>query len=222
MPPEQPEADPEFRAAVDELEAAVAEQRTLRPEISFDGEPPPRRLAPQAAAVGATVQVGGHEIGWGRFVLLYDPAGQDGWAGPFRVIAYVRAELEPEIAADPLVGQVGWSWLTEALETRSAGYAAPSGTVTRVVTEGFGSKQDEPVATEFEMRASWSPVVAEDHQQRGRGEHGRGEHGRFELDRHLAAWADTLCQAAGLPPLPPGVAQLRPPQQRQARARRRP
>ena len=32
------------------------------------------------------------------------------------MIAYVRAELDPEIAADPLIGQVGWSWLTEALE----------------------------------------------------------------------------------------------------------
>jgi hypothetical protein len=204
---QQPADDPAFQAAVAELEAAVAEQRELRSEISFDGEPPPRRLAPHAAAVGATVEVAGSEIGWGRFVLLYDPAGQDGWAGPFRVIAYVRAALEPEIAADPLVGQVGWSWLTEALDSRAAEYAAPSGTVTRVVTEGFGTKHDEPVATEFEMRASWSPVTA----------HGS----RFELDRHLAAWADTLCQAAGLPPLPPGVAQLRPPQLRQPRARRR-
>jgi hypothetical protein len=141
-------------------------------------------------------------------VLLYDPAGQDGWAGPFRVIGYVRAELEPEIAADPLVGQVGWSWLIEALDARSAGYAAPSGTVTRVVTEGFGTKQEEPVATEFEMRASWSPTTA------------GGDD--FELGRHLAAWADTLCVASGLPPLPPGVAQLRPPQSRPPRVRRPP
>ena len=203
-----PGADPAFRAAVAELEAAVADQRQRRPEISFDGEPPPRRLAPQAAAVAATVEVAGNEIGWGRFVLLYDPAGQDGWAGPFRVIGYVRAELEPEIAADPLVGQVGWSWLIEALEARSAGYAAPSGTVTRVVTEGFGTKQEEPVATEFEMRASWSPTTAGDDD--------------FELGRHLAAWADTLCVASGLPPLPAGVAQLRPPQSRPPRVRRQP
>jgi hypothetical protein len=202
------EADPTFRAAVAELEAAVADQRGLRPEITFSSEPPPRRLAPHAAAVGATVEVAGTEIGWGRFVLLYDPAEQDGWAGPFRVIAYVRAALEPEIAADPLVGQVGWSWLTEALEARSAGYASPSGTVTRVVTEGFGAKHDEPLATEFEMRASWSPVTAEGCES--------------ELDRHLAAWADTLCHAAGLPPLPHGVTQLRPPQLRQPRARRQP
>jgi hypothetical protein len=27
-------------------------------------------------------------------VLLYDPVGQEGWAGPFRVIAYVRASLQ--------------------------------------------------------------------------------------------------------------------------------
>ena len=129
------------------------------PEISFDGEPPPRRLAPHAAAVARHRRGdAGNEIGWGRFVLLYDPAGQDGWAGPFRVIAYVRAELEPEIAADPLVGQVGWSWLTEALDARSAGVRGAERYRDQSGTEGFGTKQDEPTATEFEMRASWSPV----------------------------------------------------------------
>src|SRR5215471_21477469 len=111
------EADEAFRGAVAEIEAGVAGQRLSRPEITFDGEPPPRRLAPHAAAVAATVGSGGKEIGWGRFVLLYDPAGQDAWSGPFRIIAYVRAELDPEIAADPLVGEVGWSWLTEALDS---------------------------------------------------------------------------------------------------------
>ena len=211
-----------FRSAVTDLEAGLDQQRQVRPQLAFEKQPPPRRLAPFAAAIGATVHdpdLSGEtapgagedadtEIAWGSFVLLYDPAGQTGWAGPFRVIAYIRADLEPEIAADPLVGQVGWSWLTEALDTRGAGYAAPSGTVTRVVTEGFGTKQDEPMATEFEMRASWSPATAED----------RGA----ELDRHFAAWADTLCHAAGLPPLPPGVAQIRTAQLRQPRARRRP
>ena len=92
-------------------------------------------------------------------MLLYDPAGQDGWAGPLRIIVYIRADLEPEIAADPLIGQVGWSWLTEALGNRTAGYAEPSGTVTRVVTEGFGAKETEPAVTGFELRASWSPLA---------------------------------------------------------------
>ncbi len=196
-----------FAAAAAELEAGIAAHRHVRPELSFDSEPPPRRLAPHAIAFAGTVQAeDGAEIGWGRFVLLYDPAGQDGWEGPFRVIAYLRAELEPDIAADPLIGQVGWSWLTEALDARAAGYAAPSGTVTRVMSEGFGAKQGEPVATGFEMRASWSPVgVAEEP-----GAIRPPSAGRFFLDRHVVAWADALCAASGLPPLAPGVAQLRP------------
>jgi hypothetical protein len=181
-----------FALAVAEIETGLAKIRGSRPEVTFDSEPPPKRLAPQAIAIAASIEVDDDEIGAGRFVLLYDPAGQEGWIGPFRVIAYLRAELDPEIAADEFVGQVGWSWLTEALEGRLAEYAASSGSVTRVVTEGFGMKQDEPVTTEFEMRASWSPA----------GEDRDG----FELDRHVSAWVDALCMACGL--APPGIAQL--------------
>jgi hypothetical protein len=215
-----------FRSAVSDLEAGMDQQRQARREIAFDNQPPPRKLAPYAAAIGAVVrepvpglQADGSgrpvvpddedtEIGWGSFVLLYDPAGQTGWAGPFRVIAYVRAELEPEIAADPLIGQVGWSWLTEALDARTTGYRQVSGTVTRVVTEGFGAKEDQPVATEFELRASWSPAAPGAAWPDGAPQ---------DLDGHVAAWCDALCAACGLPPLPAGVSALRPP-----RSRRRP
>ncbi len=187
-----------FRLAVDDLDEGLAYQRDVRPELEFEDEPAPRRLAPYAAAIAASVLQGETEVGWGKFVLLYDPAGQPGWAGQFRIIAYVRAELDPEIAADPLIAAVGWSWLKEALEARTAGYGQTSGTVTRVVTEGFGSKQDEPTATGFELRASWSPTVEGDE--------------RPALDGHVAAWCDALCVAAGLPPL--GVSALRPPSRR--------
>jgi DUF3000 family protein len=218
-----------FRSAVSDLEAGIDLQRRERPEISFEKQPPPRKLAPYAAAIGATVHEpeaglrsgagpGPHfahdpdsEIGWGSFVLLYDPAGQTGWAGPFRMIAYVRADLEEEIAADPLIGQVGWSWLTEALDARATGYRQTSGTVTRVVTEGFGAKEDQPVATGFELRASWSPATP------GAGIPVGAHRAPPDLDGHLAAWCDALCAASGLPPLPAGVSALRPP-----RARRRP
>jgi Protein of unknown function (DUF3000) len=186
-----------FRSVVADLRAAVARMHGERPELSFDDEPPPRRLAPHAVAIAATVQEGETEIGWGKFVLLYDPAGQAAWSGRFRVIAYVRAELEPEIAADSLIGQVGWSWLTEALDARTAGYGCTSGTVTTVVTEGFGTKRGEPVSTGFELRASWSPAVP-------------GSAGPA-IGGHLAAWCDALCTASGQPPLAPGVAELRPP-----------
>jgi hypothetical protein len=185
-----------FRVAVTEVASGIATAGAARPEVSFESERPPRRLAPQATAIAATVEIGEHELGAGKFVLLYDPAGQEGWVGPFRVIAYLRAELEPEIAADQLIGEVGWSWLIEALDLRQAGYAAPSGSVTTVVTEGFGTKADQPVATEFEMRASWSPVA-------------EGSDS-FALDRHVCAWVDALCAACGLPPTPPGVTHLPP------------
>jgi hypothetical protein len=192
------------------LVAALREERdqvsALRPELSFEDVPAPRTLAPYATAVAATVLDGDADIASGRLVLLYDPAGQDGWGGPLRIIVFVRADLDPEIAADPLIGQVGWDWLTEALDNRTAGYGQPSGTVTRVVTEGFGTKETEPAVTGFELRASWSPA--------GPGEDGPGEDGPGEdgpLDGHLAAWCDALCAAAGLPPLAPGVTALRTP-----------
>ena len=124
--------------------------------------PRPGRSRRSPPPVAATARVDGTEVASGRFVLLYDPAGQRGWEGPLRVIIYIRADLEPEIAADPMLGEVAWSWLTEALDARTSGYAAPSGTVTRVVTEGFGAKRGEPQATGFELRASWSPVGVAD------------------------------------------------------------
>lgn len=188
-----------FAAAVAGLHAGRDAQQPLRPEVSFEDVAAPRRLAPYAAAIAATVRApepgsgGQADVAWGRLVLLYDPGGQPGWAGPFRVVAYIRADVEAEIAADPLLGTVSWSWLTEALDARAAGYAAASGTVTRVITEGFGGKQDEPAATGLELRASWSPVPS------GPGSEPPAFAG------HAAAWCDTLCAAAGLPPAHAGA-----------------
>jgi hypothetical protein len=143
-------------------------------------------------------------------VLLYDPAGQRGWVGPLRVIVYIRAELEPEIAEDPMVGEVAWSWLTEALDARTAGYGEPSGTVTRVVTEGFGAKRAEPRATGFELRASWSPLGTE---AAGPPAEDGADGG---LAGHMAAWCGTMCAAAGLAPLAAGVSALRPASRRRS------
>lgn len=184
-----------FSVAVDGLRDGLAALSSARPELSFEDEPSPRKLAPFAAAFAATVLQADDEMGWGKLILLFDPAGQAGWAGRFRFIAYIRADLDPEIAADPLIGQVGWSWLTEALDARADGYRLPSGSVTRVVTEGFGTKQAEPVSTGFELRASWSPAAVDD--------------ATLDLSGHVEAWSDALCMAAGLPPLPSGVAALR-------------
>jgi hypothetical protein len=199
-----PPGEDEFRSAVAQVETAMAAQRQLRAELRVETETPPRRLAPfayaAAAAASATPGDPEDEIGWGQFVLLFDAAGQPGWDGKHRIIGYVRAELEPEIAADPLMNEVGWSWLTEALDSRTTGYRNISGTVTTVVTQGFGGKQDEPTSTSFELRASWSPVVTRE--------------ASSGLGGHLDAWCDVVCVAAGLPPLAPGVAALRQPRRR--------
>ena len=230
-----------FRSAVAEVAAGLGRARELRPELTFEQEPAPRRLAPYAASVAVTAGGADGDIGWGRFVLLFDPAGQRGWGGPFRIIGHIRVDLEPEIAADPLVGVVGWSWLTEALDARAVGYQHPSGTVTRVVTEGFGAKQDEPVTTEFELRASWSPAWPTAPIQPARNQPGGSQPGgsqpggsqpgglanggpadgdqpgRLGLDGHVAAWCEALCAAAGLPPLAAGVSALRQPRGRRPR-----
>lgn len=181
---DRPPVPPEFERA-----AACLRDAEARQEIELEELPAPKRLAPHSAAIGASVYREDEEVAVGRLILLYDPDGQRGWEGPFRLVAYVRADMEPEITSDPLLGPVAWSWLTEALDARSAAYRAAGGTVTRAVSEGFGNKTDEPVTTELELRASWSPLTE-------------------ELAEHVAAWCDLICLAAGIPTLPTDVAAL--------------
>jgi hypothetical protein len=109
------------------------------------------------------------------------------------VVVQVHADVEEEMAADPLLGEVGWSWLTGALDLHAPGYLAPSGPVTRVITEGYGAKEDEPPSTAFELRASWCPADDEFDD---------------EVSGAVLAWADLLAAAAGLPPQPPGTRAL--------------
>jgi hypothetical protein len=202
------DGDAVFRIAVARFEAGQEAVLGERDDITFEDSPAPRRLAPYATAIAAVAhRGGGHsddgEAGTGRLVLLYDPDGQPGWTGAFRLVAYVRADIEEEMAADPLLGEVGWSWLTDALELHAPGYSAPSGTVTRVITESFGSKSDELPATGFELRASWSPPQDAD------------------LSVNVVAWCDLLVAAAGLPVQPPGTKALRPGGPRPGQRRRR-
>lgn len=186
-PPTTDAAPGPFQHAAGALRRFV-EAGPVRSELLIEDMPAPQRLAPYAAAIMATVyRPDDTELAVGRLIVLYDPKGQRGWEGGFRLVAYVRADLEPEIAADPLIGPVGWSWLTEALETHRAGYRAASGTITRAVSESFGDKDADPATTELELRASWSPT---------------GD----DISGHIAAWCDVLCQAAGLPPV--GVTSL--------------
>jgi hypothetical protein len=190
---EGPATPEEFLAAVDRMHAA-----RLRPEIFCEEMPAPQRIAPYASALSADVTVDGEDVGTGRIVLLHDPAGNDAWEGTFRCVAYARAEIDPEMANDALLGEVGWSWLTEALDAHGAEYLAPSGTVTKVSSESFGSMAEEEATAQLEIRASWTPIG--------------------DVADHVEAWGELLCTASGLPPVPEGVAPL--PSRRGQRGRR--
>src|SRR5690606_28361723 len=123
------QAMPPSTATRDAFARAVAVLRAARPrrEIAVSELSPPRRLAPYAYALGATVRPpagsagrrstgrrsaadadgaeGDNEIATGRLVLLYDPAGQPGWQGTMRLVSYVSTPLEQELAADALISE---------------------------------------------------------------------------------------------------------------------
>ncbi len=182
-----PDVPAEFVRALESLAA-----RRLRAEVRLTEIPAPARIAPYAVALSAEVAQDGAdedaEPASGRFVLLHDPAGQEAWEGTFRAVTLVRAALDPEVGADPLLCEAAWSWVEEAL--RAVGHHALGGTVTRVVSQAFGVLAERPGEVEVEIRASWTP--------------------EGDVGEHLAAWAAVLCTAAGVPPLPDGVASLSP------------
>ncbi|NLG20137.1 MAG: DUF3000 domain-containing protein [Actinomycetales bacterium] len=180
--------DTTFAEALKSVHAAV-----LRPEVLVEEVPAPTRLAPSALALSGEVipsrNADDEPIATGRFVLLHDPSAPEPWEGEWRVVTYAKAAVEPEVGHDPYVGRVGWSWLTDALESRGLEWRAEAGAVTCVLSESFGALSDREPTVEMEIRASWSP-------QGG------------QIDAHLQAWADLLCTIAGLPPLPEGVVAL--------------
>ncbi|WP_405515842.1 DUF3000 domain-containing protein [Streptomyces canus] len=182
-------APPAFQAAVQALRGS-----RLRPQIEIETTRAPQRLAPHAYALEATVVDGDQDLADGRLVLLHDPAGHDAWRGTFRLVTLVRAELEAEMAADPLLPEVCWSWLTGALSGRGLSYGEPSGTVTRASSHYFGGLSERPATSQIEIRASWTPR--------------EGLGGVPDTAGHLTSWCDLLAQVAGLPPAGPGDASI--------------
>lgn len=178
----------------DRVADSVRAVRT-RPEVVLDEVPAPTRLASHALAMSAEVRDrDGEEIGTGRLVLLHEPDGHEAWDGEFRLVMFVQAAVEVDVATDPLLPAVGWSWLVEALDTHGLTYTAVGGTVTQVSNESFGALAHQASSAEVEIRASWTPLLGDDDAE--------------GLTEHAQAWLDVLCTAAGLAPLPDGVVAL--------------
>lgn len=188
-----------FREALKDLRRAA-----LRPEAQVTEVPAPTRLAPFGVALRAEVSaptIHGHQVpklrpveaagteATGRFILLHDPAGQDAWGGDFRVVIYIRAQLDPEMSDDPLLASVAWTWLVDALNHHGVRHSAAGGTATRILSESFGSLETKASANDVELRASWTPTGG-------------------DFGTHLQAWADMVCCFAGVPDLPDGVIAL--------------
>src|SRR6476646_9783470 len=137
----------QFREAVAAMNAT-----TVRPEIELGPIRPPQRLAPFSYALGAEVRHPETAIvpersegdAFGRLILLHDPEGAEAWDGTMRLVAYIQADLDSTEAVDPLLPEVAWSWLVDALESHADGVTAWP-----------------PRAHQLELRASWTATSLE-------------------------------------------------------------
>lgn len=181
-----------FALALEQVKAV-----DVRPEFELDEAPAPQRLAPSAVALTADMADPDSEAASGRFVLLHDPDGVEEWDGSFRAVVFVRAALESDLVDDPMLHDVGWSWVTEALTGRGCRATQLGGTVTRTSGRSFGTMAERPSDGFVEIRASWTPVEAPDTREV-----------LDDMSAHVSAWLDLMAQAAGLPPLPRGVSHV--------------
>lgn len=209
-----------FVAATDALRDALAD---LRSDVSIREIPAPSRIAPFAFALAGGL-TDDDEAASGRFVLLFDPDGQDAWEGTSRVVCYARASVDPEVADDPLLPGVAWSWLRESLQSHGAQVRALGGTVTTTSSRRFGVLAADGDNFDVELRCSWSPDWASpDWASPASAVPGGSDPvlaspgggtdpgpGRDPLDAaaHLHSFADLLAAMAGLPPRLSGVVPL--------------
>jgi len=145
--------------------------------------------------LGTTIVLVSHELELlarhaQRLVVLHDPAGQPTWEGTTRVIAYIDADVDLEVAADPVLPEVGWAWLNEALTESNADAQALGGTVTQVFSRSFGVMESREPEGRLQVRASWTPTDPS------------------QLIPHARAWALLTASACGLTPNSEGVTNL--------------
>ncbi len=174
-----------------QFQAAVAAMNTVqvRSEIELGPIRPPQRLAPFSYALGAEVRHPETAIvpersegdAFGRLILLHDPDGAEAWDGTMRLVAYIQADLDSSEAVDPLLPEVAWSWLVDALDARAGQATAVGGTVTATTSVRYGDISGPPRAHQLELRASWTATTP-------------------ELGTHVQAFCEVLEHAAGLPP----------------------
>ncbi len=152
----------------------------------------PQRIAPFSLAIAAEFTDGDELLSNGRLILLHDPLGNETWEGTFRVVSYARSDMDLEMVADPMLPDVSWSWMQDALDEHGASYHRLAGTVTASYSKAFGAMEGAEDQADVEIRSSWTPALDD------------GD----PLALHLLAWQDLLGHLAGHPPLPTEVVQF--------------
>jgi hypothetical protein len=162
----------------------------LRSEFILEEVPAPARLAPHSFALSLdVVNSEDEDLASGRFVVLHDPAGQETWDGTVRIVTFVRAPIEADVASDEIFDEVAWSWIMDALTQESTGFHNISGTVTRTVSKSFAGIEDRERESDVEIRASWTP-------------------NSNDIGNQLSAWLVFVEQCSGLLPMPSGVSAI--------------
>jgi hypothetical protein len=128
-------------------------QANIREGVNITEIPSPDKIAKYSVALAANIGVDAHENR------------SDQGTGRFVLLNSDEA-------------QEGWG---DALRSRSAGYSLEAGTITRIISQGYGSISGHSDHAELELRASWSPTDN-------------------NFSAHLEAWQDLLCMMSGLPP----------------------
>ncbi len=165
---------------------------TWRPGLIVEEIGSPQRIAPHSIAISAELMQGEDELANGRLILLHDPAGNDAWGGVYRIVSYARADVDLDMVADPMLPDVAWSWMSDALESHNACHGHLAGTVTASYGKAFGDMDGTQDRAEVELRSSWTPSL-----------------GSLDpLVGHLRAWQDLLGMVAGSPVLPEGMLQF--------------
>lgn len=153
--------------------------------------PAPKTLAPYTAALEAHSRLLDYEtdnpLSSGRLIILYDPAGREEWEGCWRLVSTITGKLDESMGEEQIMGQVGWSWLSQPLIRAGCAEHLITGTVTRVLSEAFGGLLLRNGQTRIEIRASWSPQS-------------------IDLAPSAGAWLEAVREAGGI--APEGIATL--------------
>ncbi|MDT3767725.1 DUF3000 family protein [Gleimia hominis] len=150
------EVPPDFLSALLSIRDAVCP-----PQIQLEEVPAPRGIAPFCAALHASVpqEVSEVPLASGSFVVLHDPDTQPGWGGKTRLVVHARSQFDVDLAQDPLLSEVLWSWTHEALDVCGANVRRMNGTVTRELADAFGGLQLRSSRAHVDLRGSWTPAA---------------------------------------------------------------